>query len=117
MPGSMAENSHHVKDFFRDAQLYFSIILTLEVEAMQDVRDHIETRFIQWANSVDRILQPEYAITIEDIGISESTLGKIWKSGETPAEYVRWFGQKYDLISRDNWLRSAFKDRLAMKFK
>ena len=82
---------------------------------MKDAPDHTKMRFGQWTNSVDLILQSDYAVTIEDVGVSEAALRDVWKADETPAEYVRWFARKYDLISRDEWLRSALEDRLTMK--
>jgi len=82
---------------------------------MKNVHNHTDMEFGRWTNSVDRMLQSDYAVTIEDVGVPESALRILWKAGDTPAEYVRWFGRKYDLISRDEWMRSALKDRLTMK--
>lgn len=82
---------------------------------MKAVRHDRDGQFGAWIDSVDRVLQLDYAVTIQDVGVAKSALRDIWKAGETPAEYVRWFARKYDLISRDEWLRSALKDRLTMK--
>lgn len=90
--------------------------MTPEAAAMNDVLDSTKMEFGSWLNSVDHILQSDYAVTIKDVGLSKSSLREIWKADETPAEYVRWFGRKYDLISQDKWLRLALKNRLTMKF-
>ena len=56
--------------------------------------------FVRWTTSVDRNLQSGYAVTIKDVGISECALRDAWKAGDAPVDYVRWFAQKYELISR-----------------
>lgn len=76
---------------------------------------HAAMGFSRWTTSVDCLLQLDYAVTIADVGTSESTLRKTWETGESPADYVQWFARKYDLISRDQWLRSALKDRFTVK--
>lgn len=53
--------------------------------------------YSDWRNAVDKRLQQIYCITLEDAGPDEDYLGKHWQSGETPSEFVEWYGNKYDL--------------------
>lgn len=66
-----------------------------------------ETSFLRWRQVVDQTLNANFAITIEDAGTSESVLEASWKSGQTPREYVSWFGKKYDLVHLDEWRTHA----------
>jgi len=50
-----------------------------------------------WRKAVDRRLNQIYCITIVDAGFDEEYLTNHWQSGETPFEFVQWFGNKYDL--------------------
>jgi len=57
----------------------------------------------EWITCVDRLLESNYAITLKDIGPSESDIHDNWNSGQAPTEYVKWIGRKYDLIHRKDW--------------
>ena len=50
-----------------------------------------------WRAAVDRCLREVYCITIGDAGCDEDYLVNHWQSNETPAEFVDWYGNKYDL--------------------
>ncbi len=65
--------------------------------------DISEPSFLRWRQLVGQALNSNFAITIEDAGTSESDLRKSWKSGQTPHEYVCWYGEKYDLTHLSEW--------------
>jgi hypothetical protein len=50
----------------------------------------------EWRGVVDRRLHQVYCITIENAG-SDEDLVNHWQSKETPADFVEWYGNKYDL--------------------
>lgn len=60
--------------------------------------------FVRWIDRADRLFRCHYAVSIKDIGPSDSDLLEIWKSGETSADYVQRIGQKYDLVGCSKWL-------------
>jgi hypothetical protein len=53
-----------------------------------------------WRIAVCQRLYEIYCITIEDAGFDEGYLTAHWQSNEQPAEFVEWFGNKYDLDPR-----------------
>ena len=55
------------------------------------------TFYRAWREGVDEHLRKFYCITIEDAGFDEEYLLAHWRSEQTPLEFVRWFGKKYDL--------------------
>jgi hypothetical protein len=52
----------------------------------------------QWTAAVDQLMRRDWCIGIEDAGIDEQQLADHWRDGETPAAFVEWFAEKYDLI-------------------
>jgi hypothetical protein len=56
--------------------------------------------YLDWRTDVDRRLREIYCITIEDAGFGEQYLFVHWSSKETPSDFVRWFGNKFDLDRR-----------------
>ena len=60
-------------------------------------------RFSTWKREVDRRLHAEYAITILDAGMDVSDLRKHWATQVPAAEFVGWFGTKYDLTPVAEW--------------
>jgi hypothetical protein len=56
-----------------------------------------EVDFPDWRRIVDLRLEEVYAITIEDVGFEDEFLKSHWEQKEPPFEFVRWFGDKYDL--------------------
>lgn len=45
----------------------------------------------------------EFCINLSDAGADRADVLRYWKFGESPADFVAWFGEKYDLITRDDW--------------
>lgn len=45
----------------------------------------------------------EFCIDLSDAGAEREQIIHYWKSGRTPDDFVDWFGEKYDLITRDQW--------------
>ncbi|HWK97690.1 MAG TPA: hypothetical protein VNR39_19920 [Pseudolabrys sp.] len=56
--------------------------------------------FTAWQNQVNKSLLSEFAISIDDAGIDDPDLVKAHSQGLSPEEYVSWFSEKYDLVSR-----------------
>lgn len=56
-----------------------------------------------WLQDVDRIMKRDYCIDTSDAGADSEQIIRYWKSGHTAAEFVDWFGEKYDLITREQW--------------
>lgn len=52
----------------------------------------------QWVAAVDQLIRSDWHISIQDAGIDEQQLADHWRSGQTPAAFVEWFAEKYDLI-------------------
>jgi hypothetical protein len=50
-----------------------------------------------WRVAVDQQLSEIYCITIEDAGFDEEYLIAHWQSDEPPSDFIKWFGNKYDL--------------------
>lgn len=51
-----------------------------------------------WAQEVDELLRRDWCISVADAGIDDEELDRHWRDGETPAAFVAWFAEKYDLI-------------------
>jgi hypothetical protein len=64
---------------------------------MQAVGDEAMTR-AEWALEVDELLRRDWCISAADAGIDDDLLDLHWRDGETPATFVAWFAEKYDLI-------------------
>jgi esterase/lipase superfamily enzyme len=56
--------------------------------------------YFSWRAAVDQRLNEIYCVTLEDIGLDEEYLDRLWRSNETPADFVAWFGNKHDLDRR-----------------
>lgn len=56
--------------------------------------------FNRWRDEVDKLLISQFAISIDDAGIDNPELAKAHSQYLSPEEYVRWFADKYDLVSR-----------------
>jgi hypothetical protein len=64
-----------------------------------------EIGFVDWRRIVDLRLREVYAITAEDAGFEDEYLKSHWVDKEPPFEFVRWYGEKYDLEPiRPLWL-------------
>lgn len=51
-----------------------------------------------WVMEVDRLMRRDWCIGVVDAGLDATELTKFWGYGESPAEFVAWFAEKYDLI-------------------
>lgn len=58
---------------------------------------------LAWVKEVDRIMREEFCIDLTDAGADRQEVIRYWKSGRDPDDFVDWFGEKYDLITRDQW--------------
>ena len=54
-----------------------------------------------WVREVDRIMLEEFRIDLSDAGADRADVLRYWKFGESPDDFVDWFGERYDLITRD----------------
>jgi hypothetical protein len=61
--------------------------------------DKIEP-FEKWKSAADAAMRKIYGIDSEDAGLDDQWLRIHWATGEAPESFVRWFGEKYDLISK-----------------
>lgn len=52
----------------------------------------------QWTATVDQLMRRDWCIGIGDADIDEQQLADHWRGGQTPAAFVDWFAEKYDLI-------------------
>lgn len=51
-----------------------------------------------WLTEVDRLMKRDWCIDSADAGWSEADVLRYWSYGETPADFVEWFAEKYRLI-------------------
>jgi hypothetical protein len=57
-----------------------------------------EMKRAEWAQEADELLRRDWCISAADAGIDDDLLARRWRDGETPAAFVAWFAEKYDLI-------------------
>jgi hypothetical protein len=53
---------------------------------------------MDWVRAVDRLMKRDWCIDVSDAGLDDDQLARYWRDGGTPAEFVGWFAEKYDLI-------------------
>ena len=58
--------------------------------------DRARERFTSHANAA---MRSRYAITLHDAGADSGDITRAMLAGDTPAEFVEWWGQKYDLTA------------------
>ena len=58
---------------------------------------------LAWVKEVDRIMLEEFCIDLSDAGADRADVLRYWKWGRDPDDFVDWFGEKYDLITMDQW--------------
>lgn len=51
-----------------------------------------------WLAEVDRVMKRDWCIDSVDAGWSSEDVVRYWGYGETPADFVEWFAEKYGLI-------------------
>jgi hypothetical protein len=60
--------------------------------------------FSDWLRRTNEIMVKNYSVTLADLGAhDDERLRTAWKEGDTPLEFVAWFGEKYDLTHEDEW--------------
>jgi hypothetical protein len=58
---------------------------------------------LAWVKEVDGIMLAKFCIELSDAGADRGDVLRYWKFDESAADFVYWFGEKYDLITRDQW--------------
>ncbi len=58
---------------------------------------------LAWVKAVDRIMLAEFCIALSEAGADQADVLRYWQFDESPADFVDWFGEKCDLITRDQW--------------
>lgn len=51
----------------------------------------------KWLAEVDRLMKCDWFIDTDDAGLDDEQVVRYWNYGDTPAEFVTWFAEKYDL--------------------
>ncbi len=51
----------------------------------------------KWLVEVDRLMKRDWFIDSDDAGLDDEQVLRYWRYGDTPAEFVAWFAEKYDL--------------------
>lgn len=57
------------------------------------------SRLSDWTRQVDEIMMRDYAISLDDIGLSHDEIRRSFFSEPDPKEFAEWFARKYDLTS------------------
>jgi hypothetical protein len=52
---------------------------------------------MRWITAVNDLMLQDYAIDLEDAGLSDQQIHEHFASALSPREFVNWFGSKYDL--------------------
>ncbi len=52
--------------------------------------------FPKWRKAADAVMSDIYGINTDDAGLDDGWLRNHWSAGETPKDFVEWFGLKYD---------------------
>jgi hypothetical protein len=55
-----------------------------------------EITFEDWKKELEKCLLERYCLPITEI--DEDSLSTAYEEGETPQEFVEWYGNKYDLL-------------------
>jgi hypothetical protein len=59
-----------------------------------------ELSFYEWRKAANAAMSDIYGIDTDDAGLGDEWLMSHWSSGQTPKDFVKWFGLKYDLTSK-----------------
>lgn len=62
-----------------------------------------QSRLDAFRRGIDALMLEMYAIDWQDAVGDIEPLERAIEMGETPEEFVRWFGEKYDLCLKANW--------------
>ena len=60
----------------------------------------------EWLVEVDRELRDRYSIGSVDAGWDSDEIDGYFSLGLDPKKFVEWFGEKYDLIEREQFAKS-----------
>lgn len=52
----------------------------------------------QWLKATDKHLKEMYSIDHRDAGWSEADIDRFYGYGMEPEAFVRWYGEKYELL-------------------
>jgi hypothetical protein len=58
---------------------------------------------LQYRADVDVLMQDGYGLSWQDACGDVDPLVNAMRAGQSPAEFVDWFGMRYDLIPRSDW--------------
>jgi hypothetical protein len=59
--------------------------------------------FIEYWEAVDAAMLKFFGIDTSDAGIDEALIASAQEENQTPEDFVRWYGGKYDLTYLDDW--------------
>jgi hypothetical protein len=59
--------------------------------------------FAEWLRLANANLTNRYAIDFRDAGLDEEELRRYAAGFPEREEFVSWFGERYDLVSRERW--------------
>ncbi|MGP0076206.1 MAG: DUF3768 domain-containing protein [Bryobacteraceae bacterium] len=62
-----------------------------------------QTPFIEYWEAVDTALLKFFGVDTSDVGIDESLIASAQEECQTPEDFARWYGEKYDLTYLDDW--------------
>ncbi len=75
---------------------------------MRDVSDPLP--FIVYWDAVDSLMEETYGIDTGDAGIDPDLIATAQEEGQSPEDFVLWFGERYNLTPLSeftaNWGRS-----------
>ena len=60
--------------------------------------------FAKWRSRLDRYMIKKYALSIKLSGWDDQRLRRHFDDGDTPEETVEFYAEKYDLVSREDFL-------------
>ena len=60
--------------------------------------------FTEWRNQLDRYIIKKYALSIELSGWDDDRLHRHFNDGDTPEEAVEFYAEKFDFVSREDFL-------------
>jgi hypothetical protein len=63
-----------------------------------------EKNFTKWCNQLNRYMIEKYALSIEFSGWDDDQLRRHYNDGDTPEETVEFHAEKFDFVSREDFL-------------
>lgn len=67
----------------------------------------VDRRKAEWLAAINALLLSEYAITFDQAGAGDDEFDRWYQqhldTGETPAELVKWYAEKYDFTHVNDW--------------